>query len=148
MVIKKPSVFNQKAFMCFGTEECEVVLFSWASLLSSPSFGAGLWDDADSSAVSALCWDRYLPSAPWAVSAWPQCSTSAWVGLTPRWDLISLSWLVWSQGERMYGHRCTPMSHLFGRWGEEGKEREVPEDLILFAGQIQRLLWWFKGHFA
>lgn len=37
----------------------------------------------------------------------------------------------------MYGHRCTPMSHLFGRWGEEGKEREVPEDLILFAGQIK-----------
>lgn len=25
---KKPSVFNQKAFMCFGTEECEVMLLS------------------------------------------------------------------------------------------------------------------------
>lgn len=36
-------------------------------------------------------------------------------------------------------HRCTPMSHLSGRWEEEGKEKEVPEDLISFPGQIQRL---------
>lgn len=38
---KKPCVFNQKAFMCFGTEECEVMLLSWALFLSPPALERG-----------------------------------------------------------------------------------------------------------
>lgn len=40
------------------------------------------------------------------------------------------------------------MSDLFEGLEGKGKEREVPDNLILFAGQIESFLWRFKVNFA
>lgn len=38
---QKAHVLNQKAFMCFGAEECEALLLSWTSFLSPPASERG-----------------------------------------------------------------------------------------------------------